>query len=117
MSEPPSEREQARAKAVDAIEHTLSTIESQGREPDSWERLHLTQAISWLHRGGYNIATVDAGLALTPPSERGEAGRMTPDPTLDHFDMSALRAGFLEAAAEPLCDDPAFGPIIFTRRS
>lgn len=47
-----SERAEERTEAIEAIEHALSAIEGQRREPDQWERAFLLQAISWLFRGG-----------------------------------------------------------------
>lgn len=109
-----AERERERSDAVEAIEHTLSTIEGEHREPDQWERAFLVQAISWLFRGGYRLAVVDADLALTPLNERGRASNIGPDPILDRCNVSLLRAAFQDATAQPLRDYPAFGPIIFT---
>jgi hypothetical protein len=111
-----SEREQERAEAVEAIELTLSAIEGQHREPDQWERAFLLQAVDWLFRGGYRLATVDAELALTPPNERSRASNIRPDATLDRCNISVLRAAFRDAAAQPVSDFPAFGPIVFTQR-
>jgi hypothetical protein len=63
----------------------------------------LVQAISWLFRGGYRLAALDADLAMTPPSERSRASNLQPDPFLDRCNMSLLRADrsmrlFLNAA-------------------
>jgi hypothetical protein len=113
MADHRSEREQERAEAVAAIEGALATIEGQGREPDQWERTFLVQAISWLFRGGYRLAVVDADLALTPPHERSRASNLRPDPFLDRCNIALLRQAYQEAAAEPLRDFPAFGPIRF----
>jgi hypothetical protein len=110
-----SERELERTEAIEAIEHALSAIEGQRREPDQWERAFLLQAISWLFLGGYRIATVDADLALTPPNERSRTSNLQPDPVIDRCNISILRTAFGEAAAQPVSDFPAFGPIIFTR--
>ena len=110
-----SERERERNEAVEAIEQALSAIEGQRREPDPWERAFLLQAVSWLFRGGYRIAAVDAELALTPPNERSRASNLRPDPLIDRCNMSVLRTAFQEAAGQPVSDFPAFGPIIFTR--
>jgi len=111
------ERARERTEAIEAIERALSAIEGQRREPDQWERSFLLQAISWLFRGGYRIAAVDADLALTPPSERSRTPNLRPDPVIDRCDVPVLRAAFREAAAQPVSDFPAFGPIIFTRDS
>jgi hypothetical protein len=112
-----SEREQEQTEAVEAIEHALSTIEGQRREPDQWERTFLLQAVDWLFRGGYRLAAVDAELTLTPPpSERSRASNIRPDDTLDRCNISVLRVAFRDAAAQPVSDFPAFGPIILTRR-
>jgi hypothetical protein len=110
-----SERERERTEAIEAIEHALSAIEGQRREPDQWERAFLLQAISWLFRGGYRIAAVDADLAMTPPTERSRTSNLRPDPVIDRCNISVLRTAFREAAAQPVSDFPAFGPIIFTR--
>jgi hypothetical protein len=110
-----SEHEHEKGQAVEAIEQALSTIEERRREPDQWERTFLVQAISWLFRGGYRLAALDADLAMTPPSERSRASNLQPDPFLDRCNMSLLRAAFEEAAAEPVRDFPHFGPIVFTR--
>jgi hypothetical protein len=113
MADHRSEREQEKTEAVEAIEHALATIEGQRREPDKWERLFLVQAIGWLFRGGYRLAAVDAELALTPVSERSRASSIRPDPFLDRCNVSLLRQAYQEAAAQPLTDFPAFGPVIF----
>jgi len=105
------QRQQEKDQAVDAIEHALSTIEGQAREPDQWERTLLAQAIGWLFRGGYPLAAIDAGLALTPSRERGD---LRSDPELDRCTMSVLRAAFREAMAAPVTDFTIFGPIVFT---
>jgi hypothetical protein len=110
-----SEREQERAEAIEAVERALSAIEAQRREPDQWERTLLLQAVSWLFRGGYRIAAVDADLALAPPSERSRASNLRPDPIVDRCNISVLRVAFQDAAAQPISDFPAFGPIILTR--
>jgi hypothetical protein len=110
-----SERVREKSDAVEAIEHTLSVIEGERREPDQWERAFLLQAVSWLFRGGYRIAAVDAELALTPENERSRASNIRPDPLLDRCDIALLRTAFQEATAQPVTDFPAFGPIIFTR--
>ena len=101
ISDHRSEREQERAEAVAAIEYALVTIEGQHREPDQWERAFLVQAVSWLFRGGYRLAAVDAELALTPPSERSRASNLRPDPLLDRCTVSLLRQAYQEAAAQP----------------
>jgi predicted nucleic acid-binding protein len=109
------ERENEKAEAVEAIEQALTTIENQTCEPDQWERALLVQAVGALFRGGYRLATVDAELALTPPNERSRAANLRPDPFLDRYSMSVLRAALREAVAQPLRDFPHFGPIVFTR--
>jgi len=48
-----AERMLEKNAAFDTIEETIATIESEGREPDLWERELLRQAIEWLFRGGY----------------------------------------------------------------
>jgi len=110
-----SDRERERTEAIEAIEHALSAIEGQRREPDQWERAFLLQAVSWLFRGGYRIAAVDADLALTPANERSRASNLRPDPVIDRCNLAVLRSAFQDAAAQPVSDFPAFGPIIFTR--
>ena len=75
----------------------------------------MLQAISWLFRGGYRIAAVDADLALTPPNERSRASNLRPDPVIDRCNISVLRRAFQEAVAQPTSDFAAFGPIIFVR--
>ena len=107
------ERQQERDQAVEAIEHALSTIEAVDREPDQWERAFLVQAIGWLFRGGYRLATLDAELALTPWSERSSS-TLRSDPLVDGCTVSLLRAAFRDAMAEPLRDFTIFGRIVFT---
>lgn len=105
-----------KSEATAAIEHALSKIASEGREPDLWEREFLRQAIDWLFRGGYRIAAVDAALALTPLNQRAPEANIQSDPLLDRCNIALLKAAFQEAAAQPLADFTTFGPIIFTHQ-
>jgi hypothetical protein len=114
MTDHRSEREQEKAEAAEAIERALTTIERQGREPDQWERAFLVQAISWLFRGGYRLAAVDAELALTPASERSRTPNLRPDPLLDRCNLGLLRQAYQETTVQPVTDFPAFGPIRFS---
>jgi hypothetical protein len=107
-----TERVREKVDTVEAIEHALSKIEGDGREPDPWERAFLLQAVNWLFRGGYRLATVNAELAMTPQHERSRTTNIEPDPMLDLCDIATLRSAFREGTAEPVREFPAFGRII-----
>jgi hypothetical protein len=107
-----AERQQEKHKAVEVIEHALSAIGADNREPDQWERALLVQAVGCLFRGAYRLAAVDAQLAQTPPNERAN---LPDDNSLDRFNLSVLRAGMQEAVAEPLRDYAVWGPVVFVR--
>lgn len=79
-----------KSDAIAAIERALSIIESENREPAQWERAKLLQAVSWLYRGGYRIAEVEAALALTPKDKRSEDGLMS-DEVLERCNIETLR--------------------------
>jgi hypothetical protein len=111
-----AERAREKTEAVAVIAHTLAKIEGEGREPDLWEREFMCQAVSWLYRGGYRIAAVNATLALTPEHQRSPVINIKPDPLVESCDIVLLRAAFQEAEAQPLADFPAFGPIVFAPR-
>jgi hypothetical protein len=108
-----SDRTTEKNHAVASVEAALATIEGEGRQPDQWERVYLVQAIGMLFRGGYRLSAVDAELALSPLDQRSRAP-IAPDPFLDRCDISLLREGLREAAAQPVSSFPAFGPIVFT---
>lgn len=108
-----SERQSEKAAAVDAIEKALIEIGAKKREPDMWERVLLVQAVGALFRGAYRLAMVDAELAMTPPNERSHSTNLHPDAFVQRCDSALLRVAFREAAAEPIRDHPAFGPVVF----
>jgi hypothetical protein len=110
-----AERQREKDEAVRAIERALSAIETDNHEPDQWERAFLVQAVGCLFRGAYRLATVDAQLALTPPSKRSAASNLQLDAPFDQCNISVFREASREAAAEPVRDYPALGPIVFTR--
>lgn len=106
------DREQEKACAVEAIEGAFSAIEGSRGEPDQWERAFLVQAISWLFRGGYRLAMIDAEIAMTPPEQRSPASNLQSDAFLDRCNMSLLQEALREAVVEPVRTFPAFGPIV-----
>jgi hypothetical protein len=108
------EREQEKARAAQAIEGAIATIERDGRDPDLWERVFLAQAIAMLFRGGYTLAAVDAQLALTPVAERSPRPHLPSEPFYDRCDLPTLKAALGEALAEPVRAFAQLGPIIFT---
>lgn len=99
-----AQRTAEKAEAVAAIEAAL-TATSSG--PDGWQRLHLAQAIGWLGRGAYQLAAVNAHLALTPAHEHVPVS----DPATASLTTQALRQALAEVEAEPVRLFPAFGPI------
>lgn len=96
-----------KAEVVAAIEAVL-TVTVAGR--DGWRRLHIAQAISWLWRGAYRLARVNASLAMTPATERVVVN----DPETESFTTEALQGALAQVEAEPVRLRPALGPIIFT---
>lgn len=100
-------RKEEKAEAVAAIESALATV---GDSPDGWQRLHLAQAVSWLWRGAYQLAAVNADLALTPAHEHVPLT----DPVTDSFTVEALRRALTAVEAEPVRLAPLLGPIVFT---
>ncbi|MBR0967088.1 hypothetical protein JQ554_28100 [Bradyrhizobium diazoefficiens] len=110
------ERALEKARAVGAIEDLFDAIASHDREPDLWERFYLVEAIGALFRGGYRLAEVDAVLALTPVAERSPNSHLLTDPIYQH-DLTALKAAFDLAQAEPVRAFQHFGPIVFTNSS
>lgn len=102
-----AQRTTEKVEAVAAIKAALAAL---GESPDAWQRLYLAQAISWLWRGAYQLAAVNAGLAVTPAHEHVPVT----DPAIDSYTPEALRSALVALEAEPVRPFVAFGEIKYT---
>lgn len=73
------------------VEATLGIVEAAGREPDNWERFHLSCALNGAGVGTLGLGWTHACLAALPKA--GIARReLVPDlPELAHLSLWALR--------------------------
>jgi hypothetical protein len=59
-------REIEKANALTAIAGLLHLIQSEHRNPDHWERVHLASAFAAVFSGCYGVAATEVQLAVIP---------------------------------------------------
>ena len=99
--------DEEKAHAAEDIEAALDIIASEQREPNRWERLHLTQAINDTVDGRYPVANVVAQKAMTARAERSDEG-VAPMADLAEFSLDHLRDLLLRAKAAETLRYPRF---------
>lgn len=110
-----SNRTAEKEDAVACITGALDAIAAGQREPDLWERVHLSEAIGGTFRGLYRLALAGGLKAMTPAEQRSPAASLPDDPLYDRFDLELLRRALDEARAEPVQPFGQFGPVTFAR--
>jgi len=90
-----------KAHAVADIERRITAIQSDGREPDLWERVYLLDAIRDLFHGAYGSARNLAARAATPPNDRNLTTTLPTDPNYTKANIASLRRYLAVAVAEP----------------
>ena len=65
--------------ATAEVAFALNRMMDERRNPDNWERVYLVYALSSIFRGCYGLATTEARLAMTPPSERSPSAHLPKD--------------------------------------
>lgn len=64
---------------VEILEVIINIIESEGREPDLWERVNLAEAADALGRSSLYSAQAILWLAITPPDNQSKDYPIPPD--------------------------------------
>ncbi len=76
----------------------------------------MVSAISMLFRGAYSLGAFDAEKAMAPIDQRSAKPNLPADPFFDRCDLALLAAALLAAEAEPVRQNPHFGPIILDQQ-
>jgi hypothetical protein len=102
-----TKRVREHAEAVEAIRQALSTIESQNRQPDDWERVNLIAVLDLVLRGAYLFVSPMVAHAMTPADKRV---KIAADPAFNSCDLDFFRRALAETAAQPVRDHATVAP-------
>lgn len=103
------EREQQKENAITYLEQVIAGIEAERREPDAWERCCLANGIASASRGLYDLAWVDADLALTPEDKRSPTAKLD----ANTYSLAQLKDALVQVKTEPVQPFRQFGPVIY----
>ena len=97
-----------KAQALGEIAAVLARIDSEHRDPDTWERLCLLRAFSLVSAGCYLLAVAEArDASLQPPRAMNE---IASEPVIERCDLPTLFEALKEAMAEDARLYPHLGP-------
>jgi hypothetical protein len=104
-------REDEQLAALESLADALAVFRQAGREPDLWQRVHLTRSLAAVLSGCYESAECEVALVLTPEVERSPSAKLPDDPIYLQFDLALFERALTEAWAEPARRFPFFGRI------
>lgn len=109
-----AEQRKEKVYALAAMHAALATFEGQNRQLDAWERVCMVKAMAMMFRGFYDLAALDAELALAPPDQRSRTAKLPSGGIYDRCDLPLLRKVLAEAEAASVEPQPLFAPIVLT---
>lgn len=98
-----------KAQALGEVATLLALIDSEQREPNTWERLCLLRAFSLIAAGCYGLALLETRELAAKP--RPDLREMDSEPVLEACTLGTLFEALKEAMAEEARLYPHLGPL------
>ena len=105
------QREIEKQAALADIAGALHRLQDERRNPDPWERVHLTYALSAVFSGCYTLARSEVQLASIAPDQRSQTATLPNDAIFGQLDLPLLEKMWRAAQAEPVKPFPQFGTV------